>query len=475
MTRWATAPAAIFYWIVTAALFANFVGARIAAVGGAELQKVILLGAGVIGGALLCSRFLDSLKEHKALLAVVRYGPWCLVCGVAVYHEHYSLVPRLALLVFLAGMVVLDSFVHARWLAGPSISVFGFLGALALADVLQQRIPPPMAVEWMRGTCIERDPLLGYRLAPTCTTQVRGKHEDVVIYDAVYTTDEFGRRVVIDEDDAGAERHAVFMGGSFVFGDGVNDGETLPSQFAAVTRGYTVYNYGVSGYGAQHMYALLHSGRLRQEVPEAAGFMVYCMFPEHIDRAAGTYLTMRWGKWFPRYVLLEERITHTGSFEESQPVRTRVYDLIRCSPTLDRAGLWAAAFMSARLSPDFLVALVEHSDAEYSRQFGGTFYVYVWPNRDPRTSRFVEAARSIGLRVIELESLGVPLPGPWYEIPYDGHPKGSYYRLAAGAIARSIGTEATEAAGDSPGMAAHQNGPENPYGTPTPRYLDSVR
>jgi hypothetical protein len=81
---------------------------------------------------------------------------------------------------------------------------------------------------------------------------------------------------------------------------------------------------------------------------------------------------------------------------------------------------------------------VRGSSELYLNQFEGRFLVCVWPNRDPRSPGFVREITREGVPVLHLETLGVPMLSPRYQIPYDGHPTGEYYRLTAQALVRAL-------------------------------------
>jgi hypothetical protein len=424
----------------TLLLFGNLLVARLLVLGLSSWGKTLAL-AFIMLATLMLDRLSLGARAARWFLQV-RYASWFLAVGTAIFHEHYSVIPRhLLLLIFLAA-VCLDAFSHRAWLAGPSLSAFVVVLVLGVADVLLPRLNEQVAITTTGSGCSVRDSILGYRPAPSCTCRVVGRWRGRVVYDAVYTTDRLGRRVVIDTSgEVGATKHAMFMGCSFVFGDLVDDEETLPSQFASLTEGYSVYNYGFSGYGPQQMYARLLSGALPTEVPQHTGLMVYFMLPDHLDRLLGTYSTLHLGRRrFPRFVLQRGELRWVGSFESSQPLKVRAFDLLGSSPTLNRLALLVDSYVRPHLDVDPLVALIEESAKAYSRQFDGSFYVCLWPSPGPddRTLRICRAIMDRNIPLIELVSEGVPVPGPTFMVPHDIHPNGSYYRLTAKALARAL-------------------------------------
>jgi hypothetical protein len=79
-----------------------------------------------------------------------------------------------------------------------------------------------------------------------------------------------------------------FFVDSFVFGDGVADRETLPYKVGLKTGGrFRIVNFGYSGYGAEHMLAIVERGEVALRPPCQPTNIVYVALPDHVYRAAG--------------------------------------------------------------------------------------------------------------------------------------------------------------------------------------------
>ena len=146
-------------------------------------------------------------------------------------------------------------------------------------------------------------------------------------------------------------------------------------------------------------------------------------------------------KDFPRFVLESDTLGLAGTFEQSQPLKVRLFDLIRSSPTLDRLAVRVDTFVSAHLNPRILGALVEASAREYTQQFDGSFHVCVWPSGDPRTTSIVEEFRQRGISVIEPGAMGVPPLDTPFQVPVDLHPTGEFYHMVAQALVQALDGE----------------------------------
>ncbi len=147
----------------------------------------------------------------------------------------------------------------------------------------------------------DKHPDLGYVLKPGSTRRARKLYGEEVIYDVVYTVDQYGLRISPQCSDA-CGSSILFFGGSFTYGEGVNDRETMPYRVGYKSGGkYEIYNFGVHGYGPQHMLALIENGKVFSTVKQPPGFAIYqALYPPHISRVAGLSFWIRTG---PRYIL----------------------------------------------------------------------------------------------------------------------------------------------------------------------------
>jgi hypothetical protein len=159
---------------------------------------------------------------------------------------------------------------------------------------------------------------LGYKPIPSADERAFLKDGDRFVFDVAYRTDAYGRRRC-PEPSQPATNFTAFFGGSFTFGEGLADADTLPAQFAARTPEMHVYNYGFSGYGPQQVIAKLEEKRLAEEIPQSNGTLVYVFMSAHVRRAIGSLrMWAQWGRHFPYYAYGED-----GSVERAGAVSTR--------------------------------------------------------------------------------------------------------------------------------------------------------
>lgn len=150
------------------------------------------------------------------------------------------------------------------------------------------------------------DSILHYKIRPNCIKErsnlLMGKD---TVYDVYYTSDEYGRRIPSNEkliDSVTHKKHAIFLGCSFTFGDGLDDSSTFPFIFQKNYNAYKSYNYGVSGY-APNQISLLFDKRVNTinniSVPQDSGFCLYTFIDDHLNRVYGSSEYLFWGSKTP--------------------------------------------------------------------------------------------------------------------------------------------------------------------------------
>jgi hypothetical protein len=132
------------------------------------------------------------------------------------------------------------------------------------------------------------DPVLGWRPASSQISRATATINGKLVYDVNYSTDEAGRRIAPPDRGDDVEGCVWFFADSFVFGEGVSDHETFPYLLGIKTDGrFRIINFAFSGYGAEHMLAILERGELATSVPCEPTNVFYAALPHHVVRAAG--------------------------------------------------------------------------------------------------------------------------------------------------------------------------------------------
>jgi hypothetical protein len=136
------------------------------------------------------------------------------------------------------------------------------------------------------------------------------------VYDVVYNIDINGLRNVPSSNNDSSDC-LLFFGGSFTFGEGLNDDETLPYFVGNELDGkYKILNFGFHGYGTHQMLAAIEAGTIRRLTKSCSNIVaIYSAIPNHIARAAGC---SPWDKHGPNYVLSNGTVTRNGSFDDEK-------------------------------------------------------------------------------------------------------------------------------------------------------------
>jgi hypothetical protein len=246
--------------------------------------------------------------------------------------------------------------------------------------------------------------VLGYAPLPEASAAVAEYYGDEVVYEVSYQFDARGLRVTppaAPDEDAAC---IAFFGGSFTFGEGLEDDETLPSAVAAATDGeYHVCNFGLSGYGAHQMLAALENG-LVVGVGCRIKYAIYQGMLPHVTRALGKN---SWDKHTPRYeqnaegVAVQRGHHDDGSwFVEKFRAQLLKSEIVKRSTgvdyrdvTLDDVALY--------------VAIVDKSRAIIEEAFPGSeFHVLFWDEAGVAGSEAIlESMARAGIRVHRLSEV----------------------------------------------------------------------
>lgn len=300
---------------------------------------------------------------------------------------------------------------------------------------------PQTNVEW-KGSITERfytsDPLLGYKPEPGITATASKIVNGQAVYDVRYSIDDAGRRLTPASAADAAGPIVLFFGDSNMFGEGVEDDQTTPNQFALLApQPVTVLNYGFSGYGPNQMLAMLEAGRLDPVVRDKDVIAIYGYIDGHIHRVIGGMNVVTW--WAidtPRYVRDDSgRPVYADSFARSRPVVNWFYAVFSRSRTVRYFGIDLPLRRKEHL---LLTADVIRRSAEElkSRARSSRFYVLVWPTTS--TSGLLREA-FVGAPVEVLDySTQWQQHDLRYEYPHDRHPTPAGHRLAAGLLSDDI-------------------------------------
>jgi hypothetical protein len=282
------------------------------------------------------------------------------------------------------------------------------------------------------------DPVVQFRPIPGIVVKSRATYRDQLLYDVKYTILPSGDRAVPGSVDTGPTY--LFMGDSYTFSEGVEDADTLPSQFAQQLKPPAhVVNLGVPGWGATHMVRAIETGLFDKYVVGKVAAVVIWVTPPHLERVTGD---SSWLDNAPRYEYAADgKLHHTGTFKEyrwTHPLDGLAY-LARAHLLIVRRLTNAA---QEREQAKLYVDLIKRLQELVRERFGAPLILLSnGPEASPPDQpdlNFLPAfdgLRGIGAPVISVRKMIGP-PATWdrYFIPHDGHPTLLLNRMVADAL-----------------------------------------
>lgn len=268
---------------------------------------------------------------------------------------------------------------------------------------------------------------LGFVLTtgPRRAESIKRSRDGEIIYNVTYGVDVRGLRVVTPN---GSGPTALFFGDSFTFGEGVDDADTLPAQFAKLSN-FSTFNFGVHGYGPHQFLRMLEIGKPEQlGIREENVFVVFSLLLTHVDRAAGRAM---WDPDGPHYKLSPAGLEFSGPFKrgviERIENKSYIYKLIQ--------PLLMETHDSKRV-----LAILEQASKIVKARYGTTMLVVIWDSIErhrhdaDRAAWLRSALTNSGIAILSVSQMVPPLRGPKYFIARDGHPNGAAYAALAKAI-----------------------------------------
>ncbi len=322
--------------------------------------------------------------------------------------------------------------------------------------------PPPPAVQmegsYTQGFFQDND-LLGYIPAPNARVNSVKKLGDTLVYSVTYTIDPYSRRVVpgfgfqVLDSETGNQnletgnlnpqtpnQFILFFGGSFVFGEGLNDDQTLPAQVGKLAPSYRPYNYGLSGYGPQQMLAKLQSGQLAQEVTEENGIAVYVFIDGHVERALGSmYVYNAWGDKMPCYTLdWRGNLLRKRDFRTGRPLLSTLYETLGKSEIAKYFHVNLPAKLTNRHYA-FAARIIAAARNEFLQQYpAGQFYVLIYPDEGDYFEDMQPHLQAAGLNILNYDELIKLDPDAGLSIAGDGHPTAKAHHIVAQHLVRDL-------------------------------------
>lgn len=289
-------------------------------------------------------------------------------------------------------------------------SLFLCLGLTELAVLgYQQFLKPPdkrysYEADAAQGWIAEHG-LVGYAFRGPVSLLATATIGREVIYDAVpYQIDSLSRRPC--EVTPGPLRHALFFGGSFAFGEGLTNDQTLGCQFQKLSEGrYESTTYAMMGWGASQTLVQLGVDSLFTDIEQRSGIAVYSFLGDHIYRTTWKIGTASEFREYPFFSMADDG-TLEGPFTASDKwelsMARDLFLLMKDISPFFRNLVQPAWFQFTSDTEAVLTtaAVLGEASHQYRARFDGEFIVLLWP-RSRLTSELEE------LLIGELTNRGV--------------------------------------------------------------------
>lgn len=283
----------------------------------------------------------------------------------------------------------------------------------------------------------QRDDWLGYTLVPDTRVIASRKKGEEILYKVLYSVDAHRRRVTPIEYLEPDPHFMLFFGGSYTFGEGVNDNETMPSYVSQLAPRYKSYNYGVGGYGPQHMLAKLQSEEMTTEIDENQGVLIYTFIYEHVDRAIGSMVIHNQrGDVMPYYFIdTSGELVRRGNFVSGRPLVALFYSIAGQSQILK---YFHVDFPPSTRDQDLetTVRIFEEARNVYREKFNSDeFYILIYPGLGaPELIPYLETA---GLNYLDYSDLpNIHNNDFWLG---EGHPSAKAHKIIAEKLVQDLG------------------------------------
>jgi hypothetical protein len=269
------------------------------------------------------------------------------------------------------------------------------------------------------------DDLLGYAPKKSGRYTARKYYGNTLLYDVAYTIGKDGLRISPPSSETIGGGCIIFFADSTIFGEGLNDDQTLPFYVGQKTRDHpAIYNFAFIGYGPHQMLASLQAGRLTQIVRCAPTNFVYRLLPEHAARVAGL---ASWDKHGPRFVLdARGGVVRRGHFDD---LPLLVDDVPRAvEAALARFFIWQRFFGRTRdtgpADVDLLAGVVAESARLTKRLYPDSFFHVLLGN--DHNALIEPKLTAAGISIVKVSSIIPDLAADWS----GSQPIGTRYMLS---------------------------------------------
>lgn len=352
----------------------------------------------------------------------------------------------------LAGLAGVVAFRGNGWRTGALLAAALAL-SLALLDAFAGLLTPSAHGEGLVRKVEPRwwpqpHPVLGFRPEPNSSALATATFDGEPIYRETYRFDADGARIT-PAAPPGADLY-LFLGDSFMFGQGLPDDQSMPAQFARLNDNKVrTVNLGVPGNSPNILVRAFEAGLLDGYIGKPVKAVAVWIIPAQLARVTGE------GTWLgdtPRYELQDGKLVHTGTFNEYRwrhPLSGLKYLLGQEFAFVDAIGREQRQKEQIELFVAMMARLQEFAREKFNVPL---VVIYSWPDETtlagqggasefalPLLADVIARIRKLGIATLSVDLAVRGVPTPTLLIPHDGHPTAITNELVAKALKQKLG------------------------------------
>ena len=280
----------------------------------------------------------------------------------------------LLLAFLLAATTSLNTVYKAIWLNGGTVMAILLLVECYWMITSRAEENSDVSLSYSHDYITEHD-VLGYAPIKDNSVTASKYNRDKLIYEVNYTIDEHGLRMAPPSQPE-APNCILFFGGSFTFGEGVNNNESLPYRVGLHSNEqYRIYNFGFHGYGPHQMLAALEQGLVDDAIQCKPELIIYQGIVAHIMRSLG--LTT-WDSHGPQYMLNEnQEVEYAGHFDDAPTYRLK--KLLRLNESIIFRKLFGTQRPVRQQDLELYVGIIARAEEVFKSQYPDSeFHIILW-------------------------------------------------------------------------------------------------
>ncbi|MBS0546872.1 MAG: hypothetical protein JSR24_03925 [Proteobacteria bacterium] len=289
-----------------------------------------------------------------------------------------------------------------------------------------------------------QDPDLGFKPRPNTTIAATASYDGKPLYNVTYHIDDKGGRVVPGSVDQGPTW--LFVGDSYMFSEGVEDRDTLPSMFARrLDPPAHVVNTGVPGYGSTNIVRAFELGTYDKQVIGKVAAVIAWATPPLLIRVTGD---ASWMNTSPRYDFGSDGKLHWsgsfGTYRWTHPWAGASYYARSNVGWIRRA---TEEYMEREQTKLYIALMARLAELARERYDAPLILLSNGPEKEPADQPDLQylpafdGLRALGIPIVSVrKKLGPVRDWQQYFIPHDGHPTPKMNALVTDALIETLTT-----------------------------------